>query len=106
MAKEIDAGLEAFLIGGGFLSDWPKIRRNTKDQKTYERQFHGWFDGFETLKLVNYLTKEFYPPVDQSSALKRIFQMLDGEFTGDLPHGNVLNLEDQLKILAYLRRRT
>ncbi len=106
MAKEIDAGLEAFLIGRGFLSDWPKIRRNTKDQKTYERQFHSWFDGFETLKLINYLTKEFYPAVDQASALKRIFQMLDGESTHGLLQGNVLNLEDQLKLLTYLRRRT
>ena len=106
MAKEIDAGLEAFLIGRRFLSDWPKIRRNTKDRKTYERQCHGWFDGFETLKLINYLTKEFYPRVDQSSALKMILQMLDGEFTDELPYGNVLNLEDQLKLLSYLRRRT
>jgi len=106
MAKEIDAGLEAFLIGRRFLSDWPKIRRNTKDQKTYERQFHCWFDGFETLKLINYLTKEFYPRIDQSSALKMILQMLDGEFMDELPHGKVLNLDDQLKMLSYLRRRT
>ncbi len=106
LAKEIDAGLEAFLIGRGFLSVWPKIRRNTKDQKTHERQFHGWFDGFEALKLINYLTKEFYPCIGQSSALKMILQMLDGEFTAELPQGNVLNLEDQLNILSYLRRRT
>jgi len=106
MAKEIDAGLEAFLIGRGFLSDWPKIHRNTKDEKTHKTQFNSWFDGFETLKLINYLTKEFYPLVGQPSALKMIVQMLDGESAGELPHGNMLPLEDQLKMLSYLRRRT
>lgn len=106
LAKEIDAGLEAFLIARGFLADWPKIRRNIKNMKTYQRQFHAWFDGFETLKLINYLSKEYYPRMGQSGALSMILQMLDGEFTGERPLGNALNLEDPMKVLADLRQRT
>ncbi|MRR16905.1 MAG: hypothetical protein EG826_10660 [Deltaproteobacteria bacterium] len=106
LAKEIDAGLEAFLIGRGFLADWPKIRRNIKDMRTYERQFHTWFDGFETLKLINYLSKEYYPRVEQSSALRVIWQMLDEEFTGEPPWRNALNLEDPMNVLSHLRQRT
>ena len=106
MATDIDAGLGSFLIDRGFLSVWPKLRRNVKDQKTYERQFLNWFDGFEILKLVNHLTREFYPRVGQATALKMILRMLDGEFPRELPDESTLNQEDQLKILFYLRRRT
>ncbi len=51
--------LAEFLAARGFLTVQPKIRANVKDRKTYERQMHGWFDGFETLKLINFLTRNF-----------------------------------------------
>ncbi|PKN10376.1 MAG: hypothetical protein CVU72_01385, partial [Deltaproteobacteria bacterium HGW-Deltaproteobacteria-7] len=73
-ARDIDQGLESFLIARGFLSVWPKIRGNLKDKKTYERQFHNWFDGFETLKMINYLTKEYYPRIGLLPAVKKIIR--------------------------------
>ena len=106
MAKDINPGLGLFLVSRGFLSVWPKIRDNVKDQKTYDRQFHNWFDGFETLKLVNYLSKEFYPRIGQYSALKVILEMLDRKYPGGLPDETFSNLEDQLNILSYLRTQT
>jgi len=106
MAKDIDPGLGLFLVSRGFLSVWPKIRDNVKDQKTFDRQFHNWFDGFETLKLVNYLSKEFYPRIGQYLALKVILEMLDRKYPGGLPDETFSNLEDQLNILSYLRSQT
>jgi hypothetical protein len=105
-ADDIDPGLGSFLVARGFLSVWPKIRSNLKDPKTYDRQFHNWFDGFETLKLVNYLTKEFYPRVGMFSALKKILGLLNREYPGDGTGESIPKPEDQMRILCYLRGRT
>ena len=106
MASDIDPGLESFLTLRGFLSVWPKIRRNVKDQKTCERQFHGWFDGFETLKLVNYLTREFYPRVSMLSALRDILEMSDMKYPGSFSAGDIPKMEDAVSILNFLRSQT
>ncbi len=106
MARDIDPGLESFLILRGFQSVWPKICRNVKDQKTCERQFHEWFDGFETLKLVNYLTGKIYPKVSMISALKNILELSDMEYSGSMSAGDIPKMEDALIILNYLRTRT
>ncbi|NLD80374.1 MAG: hypothetical protein GX642_04290 [Smithella sp.] len=106
MARNIDPGLESFLTFRGFLSVWPKIRRNVKDQKACERQFHGWFDGFETLKLVNYLTREFYPRVSMNSALEDILEMSDMKYPGSFSAGDIPKMEDAVSILNFLRSQT
>jgi len=105
-AKKIDPGLESFLVARGFLSVWPKIRRNLKDQKTYDRQFHNWFDGFETLKLVNTLTKELYPRIPMLPALKKIFELQSIDFPDGIFDENFTQAEDEMRILSYLRERT
>jgi len=106
MARDIDPGLESFLTLRGFQSVWPKIRGNVKDQKTCERQFHVWFDGFETLKLVNYLNGEFYPKVSMISALKGILEMSHVRYSGSMPEGDPPKTEDAVSILNYLRAQT
>lgn len=103
-AQEIDPGLASFLTGRGFLSVWPKMRRNCKDRKTYATQLHNWFDGFETLKLVNYLTKEFYPQIDFFPAVTKILELKDREHPGGGAfRGNSPETEDHMKLLSYLR---
>lgn len=103
LAGEIDKGLRVFLNTRGFVQVWTKIRHHVKDRKTYDRQFHNWFDGFETLKLVNYLTKECYPRVSQQLALKKMLQMQDREYPDGLADDHGLKMQDQIKWLGYLR---
>ena len=98
--------LKSFLKNCDFTAVWSKIRRNAKDEKTLTRQFNDWFDGFKTLKLINYFTKEVYPQINMFEALDRILSMsgisglkLDAET-------KIPKLEDQIKILQYLRRIT
>jgi hypothetical protein len=105
-ARDIDSGLASFLVARGFLAVWPKIRRNLKDQKTYERQFHCWFDGFETLKLVNNLSKTLYPRISLVSALKIILEMLNWDCIGGLFDEDFPAPEDEMRILLYLRGMT
>ncbi len=102
-ARDIDPGLGAFLAARGFLSIWPKIRSNLKDQKTYIRQFHGWFDGFETLKLINYLTKEYYPRIGLLPAVKKILELNNPGCPVYVQGGNIADQENIMRVLRYLR---
>ena len=102
-ARDIDSGLASFLVARGFLAVWPKIRRNLNDEKTCERHFHGWFDGFETLKLINDLSKTLYPRISLVSALNKILEMLNWDYPGGLPAEDFPAPEDEMRILRYLR---
>lgn len=102
-ARDIDPGLGSFLVARGFLSVWPKIRSNLKDQKTYIRQFHNWFDGFETLKLINYLTKEYYPRISLLPAVENILELNNPGCPVYVPDRNIADQENLLRVLLYLR---
>jgi hypothetical protein len=105
-AEEIHSGLGEFLAARKFLTVHPKIRSNVKDRKTYERQMHEWFDGFETLKLINFLTRYFYPKISLPSAVKQLLEMQNLEFPCRLSGETSPSLEDNLKMLFALRRLT
>lgn len=105
-AGKIDPCLTSFLLSRSFMSVWPKIRRNTKNEKVLNKQFHHWFDGFETLKLINYLTKEHYPRISQTRALNVMFEMKNRKCAEARTDDHAENLQDQLGILRYLRSVT
>jgi hypothetical protein len=104
--EQIHPRLKSFLKDCDFTAVWLKIRRNARDEKTLTRQFNDWFDGFKTLKLINYFTKEVYPQINMFEALDRILSMsgisglkLDAET-------KIPQLEEQIKVLQYLRKIT
>ena len=101
-AKAVDPELEAFLITRGFLRVRPKIKRSVRDGKTYLRQLHGWFDGFEALKLINHLSQTHYPRTDLVSAAASLLKKIDGKSIS-LRGGSEKDLWD---LLVYLRSRT
>jgi len=104
--EQIHPMLKSFLIDCDFAAVWSKICRNAKDEKTLTRQFNDWFDGFKTLKLINYFTKKVYPQINMFEALNRILSM-SGMFGLKLDSGTKIpNLEEQRKILQYLRTMT
>ncbi|KFZ44770.1 hypothetical protein DS62_00895 [Smithella sp. SC_K08D17] len=105
-AGEIHALLKNFLIINGFAVVWPKIRSNSKDEKTLARQFNDWFDGFKTLKLINYFTKEIYPQINMFEALNRILSMSGMQGPKQNSGIKIPQLEDQVEMLQYLRSMT
>jgi hypothetical protein len=105
-AEKIHPLLKAFLNINGFAIIWLKIRHNSKDEKTLARQFNDWFDGFKTLKLINYFTKEVYPQVNMFEALDRILSMLEMPGLKQNSGTKIPALEDQINILQYLRKIT
>ena len=104
--ERIHPMLKSFLIDCDFAAVWSKICRNAKDEKTLTRQFNDWFDGFKTLKLINYFTKKVYPQINMFEALNRILSM-SGMSGLKLNSGTKIpKLEEQIKILQYLRTMT
>jgi hypothetical protein len=105
-AKQIHPLLDGFLIDNKFPLIWSKIRRNAKDEKTLSKQFKDWFDGFKTLKLINYFSREVYPCINMFEALAKIFSV--SEIAGlNIPiNPEIPEIEEQIKILRYLRTIT
>jgi hypothetical protein len=104
--ERIHPGLKSFLKNCDFATVWSKICRNAKDEKTLTHQFNVWFDGLKTLKLINYFTKKVYPQINMFEALDRILSM-SGMYGLKLnSRTKIPKLEEQIKILQYLRTVT
>jgi hypothetical protein len=105
-ARNIHSGLADFLMARKFPTVWTNIRSNLKDLKTYKRQFHNWFDGFETLKLINHLTGEYYPRIAMMPALKMILDGLGIKGPEEIHDDLFLALDNQFRLLNFLRTQT
>lgn len=75
-AHKIHPGLKAYLALSRFTIDWPLIRRNCSDAEHLRRQFHVWFDGLKTLRLVHHLSRSAFPPVSISEGLKDLLDRM------------------------------
>jgi len=104
--ERIHPMLKFFLRDCDFAVFWLKICRHTKDEKTFTRQFNDWFDGFKTLKLINYFTKEVYPQINMFEALERLLSMSGMSGLKLNAETKIPKLEEQIKILQYLRTVT
>lgn len=105
-AERIHPLLKNFLKSCGFNSAWSNIRRNVKDEKTLIGQYNDWFDGFKTLKLINYFTREVYPQINMFEALESILTLLGEGKANVNSGGQIPALEEQIKTLQYLREIT
>ncbi len=97
--------LKSFLEENKFHLVWPKMRRVAKDEKLMARQFNDWFDGFKTLKLVHYFTREVFPQINMFLALEQIIYMLN---SSELHYNQqeIPALFEQKNILRCLREIT
>ncbi len=75
-ARKIHSGLKAYLDLSRFAIDWPVIRRNCPDAEHLRRQFHVWFDGLQTLRLINHLSRSAFPSVPMFEGLKGLLGLM------------------------------
>ena len=75
-ARNIHPDLKAYLDLSRFAIDWPVIRRNCPDAEHLRRQFHVWFDGLKTLRLVHHLSRSAFPPVPMFEGLKGLLDRM------------------------------
>ncbi|MBA4421555.1 MAG: hypothetical protein C0390_00485 [Syntrophus sp. (in: bacteria)] len=102
-ARRIHALLEEYLRLSRFAADWTVIRKNCRDAGHLRRQFHVWFDGLKTLKLVHHLSRSTFPSIPMFDGLKKLIALWDRPLAQLIPPGGIPKLNDQLHILEALR---
>lgn len=105
-AESIHPRLASFLTGWNFGQTWNKISRNSKNERNLINQFQSWFDGFKTLKLINFLSRECFPPVNMFAALKLLLKMKDMDIPKFIDSADYSKLADQKNVIKYLRQIT
>ena len=74
-AGSVAPELEAFLEEAGFGRAWERLRENSASPAQLHCQFHRWFDGFRTLKLIHYLRDNGYPERGMFDSVARLLAM-------------------------------
>lgn len=80
-AEDIDPALQMYLNEIGFVQTWDKLKKNFPLKTNLLKQFHAWFDGLATLRLVHYLTDCRYPKTTAGSAVGIMQAKISGEKT-------------------------
>ncbi|PKN59966.1 MAG: hypothetical protein CVU53_05540 [Deltaproteobacteria bacterium HGW-Deltaproteobacteria-11] len=99
VAARIHPLLRSFLELNRFQEVWPRIRRNHREPDALAKQFHVWFDGFKTLKLIHYLTENGFPQRDMFSVLKDMFDIMNIRYPVAMSEKTRSNLDEQMQIL-------
>ena len=100
-AGGISLQLREFLELNRFEEIWPRLQRNAPHHAGLELQFHRWFDGFKTLKLIHYLRDQQLPNAPVFDAIARIEPSSSRYVTSDLND----DLKAQEALLEHLRHR-
>lgn len=103
-AASISPQLHSFLDRHEFATIWERIRGANCRHEYLTRQFHDWFDGFKTLKLIHELSADALPPIDMFEALKILFQQMNISIAGILVDTECQTLDEQMLVLDFLRR--
>ncbi len=103
-AAAISPHLHSFLDRNEFAAVWERIRGANRRHEYLTGQFHGWFDGFKTLKLIHELSADAFPPIHMFKALKILFQQMNLPMADVLADTESLTLDEQMLILDFLRR--
>ncbi|MFA6412569.1 MAG: hypothetical protein WCW53_07705 [Syntrophales bacterium] len=103
-ASAISPQLHSFLDHHKFAALWERIRGANRRHEYLTRQFHGWFDGFKTLKLIHELSAGAFPPIQMFKALKILFQQMNIPTSGILDDTECQTLDEQMLILDLLRQ--
>lgn len=102
-ARHIHVRLEEYLLMSHFAADWQCIRKNCNDPRQLRRQFHTWFDGLKTLRLVHHLSRYAFPLVSMFDGLAQLLVLIGSTFQPSAVPDGIPAIEDQYHILAGLR---
>jgi hypothetical protein len=105
-ARKIHPDLKVYLDFSRFAIDWPVIRRNCPDPEHLRHQFHVWFDGLKTLKLLHHLSRSAFPPVPMFEGLKGLLDRMGQAIPSiaGIPAG-IPEPDIQFRIVEELRSR-
>jgi hypothetical protein len=105
-ALNIHPALDGYLKNSRFPQKWATICRDNPDPDHLRRQFHVWFNGLRTLRLVHHLSRLDFPPMELFTGLKRLLKMTGKEMfslkkvSADAPNpGHFLEILEELRVL-------
>jgi hypothetical protein len=99
----IHSQLETYLRMNRFAVDWLVIRQSSRGSGQLRRQFHVWFDGLKTLRLVHHLSRLAFPLVPMFDGLTGAIPLPGQPFARIHSSGGVPDPEEQFRILTLLR---
>jgi hypothetical protein len=106
MAMDISSALADFLEKTNFPIIWKRICATHKTTEKRRRHFQEWFDAFQTMKLIHYLTKAAYPAVSMQHAVSGLNELLlqtdDGQYQYFCDK-RIAGISEQIEILKKLR---
>jgi hypothetical protein len=102
-AREIHPSLEEFLDNQRFHDVWRRLKNNSSSPSILLKHFSSWFDGFKTLKLINYLTRNGIPLINMFRALRQLLEMMGKGTQLAIGTDGVPSLQIQAEILDCLR---
>jgi hypothetical protein len=104
-AREIAEELAVFLKAQGFEEAWTRLQANQRQPEQLRRQFHRWFDGFRTLKLIHHLRDTVYPRQEMFSAVNGLLARVGGSAFSVPALALRDDIEGQKAVLEMLRAR-
>ena len=103
-AGGISPQLREFLELNIFEEIWPRLRQNAAHHEGLERQFHRWFDGFKTLKLIHFLRDHQLSRLPIFDAINEILDRSDLNRSDVSRSDLVDDLDAQESLLELLRQ--
>ncbi|HUW62627.1 MAG TPA: glycosyltransferase family A protein [Candidatus Bathyarchaeia archaeon] len=103
-AEVVSPPLRMFLEQAGFSAVWPGLQKNNPDVQRRLAQFHRWFDGFKTIKLVHYLRDNGYPEVEMFGAIRELIEWSSQRALALAWESLKDDLQGQALLLDFLRR--
>ncbi|MBM4314874.1 MAG: glycosyltransferase family 2 protein [Deltaproteobacteria bacterium] len=102
-AARILPELETYLRASRFAESWLVIRKNSGDRGQLRRQFHVWFDGLKTLRLVHHLSRTAFPRVPMFDGPAGDIPLAGRSYSRARTPGAIPEPEEQYRILTKLR---
>ena len=106
LARDISPLLASFLERSDFPTVWDRICRTHKRREKRVRHFQEWFDAFQTMKLIHYLTEAAYPTLGLWQAVPKLLELVDQPLFNPVLAacaGNVSGLDENIAMLKTLR---
>ncbi len=103
-AKAIHPELNIYLNSQNFTEQWPKLQGQSSTSEKLRAQFHSWFDGFKTLKLIHHLRDNAYPDQPTFTAYSELSKAYDQVDFPLIERGTDSNLSSQIDYLQHLRQ--
>lgn len=102
-ARQIHPHLGEYLRLSRLDTDWQNIRWNSHDPRHLRQQFHVWFDGLKTLRLVRHLSHHAFPLVPMFDGLAGLIDLIGQPFLLEGFPPGIPELDVQFGILEALR---